>query len=90
MAKKLFGQSDKQYNKEYWGRLERNWRQWKGRQTRGRRTLETIQKKKEIKQKELEIQKWTKRIKIKWATWLIPTINHKILETRNLERGVVS
>ena len=24
IAKKLFGQSDKQYNKEYWGRLERN------------------------------------------------------------------
>ena len=26
MEKKLFGQSDKQYNKEYQGRLERNWR----------------------------------------------------------------
>ena len=30
MAKKLFGWSDKKYDKEYWGRLERNWRQWKG------------------------------------------------------------
>ena len=29
-AKKLFGQSDKQYNEEYWRRLERNWRQQKG------------------------------------------------------------
>jgi len=27
MAKKLFGWSDKKYDKEYWGRLERNWRQ---------------------------------------------------------------
>jgi len=26
MAKKLFGWSDKRYNEEYWGRLERNWR----------------------------------------------------------------
>ena len=32
MAKRLFGQSDKKYNKEYWGRLERNWKQWKGKQ----------------------------------------------------------
>jgi len=32
MAKRLFGWSDKKYNKEYWGRLERNWKQWKGKQ----------------------------------------------------------
>ena len=25
IAKKLFGQTDKRYNQEYWGRLERNW-----------------------------------------------------------------
>jgi len=30
MVKKLFGWSDKKYDEEYWGRLERNWRQWKG------------------------------------------------------------
>ena len=29
-ARKLFGWSDKRYNQEYWGRLERNWRRWKG------------------------------------------------------------
>ena len=27
MARKLFGWLDKRYNKEYWARLERNWRQ---------------------------------------------------------------
>jgi len=27
MTRKLFGQSDKWYNQEYWGKLERNWRQ---------------------------------------------------------------
>jgi len=26
-ARKLFGWSDKRYDQEYWGRLERNWRQ---------------------------------------------------------------
>jgi len=26
MAKKLFGWSNKRYDKEYWTRLERNWR----------------------------------------------------------------
>jgi len=25
-AKRLFGWSDKKYDEEYWGRLERNWR----------------------------------------------------------------
>jgi len=47
IAKKLFGWSDKQYDKEYWGRLERNWKQWKGEQTRGQRTMETIKEKEE-------------------------------------------
>jgi len=42
MARKLFGWSDKRYNEEYWARLERNWRQWKGGRIRGRRTMETI------------------------------------------------
>jgi len=27
IAKKLFGWSDKQYDEEYWGKLERNWKQ---------------------------------------------------------------
>ena len=28
-ARKLFGWSDKRYDKEYWGRLERNWKRQK-------------------------------------------------------------
>jgi len=27
MTKRLFGWSDKRYDEEYWGRLERNWKQ---------------------------------------------------------------
>jgi len=44
IAKKLFGWLDKRYDEEYWARLERNWRQWKGERTRGQRTIETIKK----------------------------------------------
>jgi len=47
IAKKLFGWSDKRYDEEYWRRLERNWKQWKGGQMRGQRTMETIKEKKE-------------------------------------------
>ena len=47
IAKKLFGWSDKQYDKEYWGRLERNWKQQKEEQTRGQRTMETVREKEE-------------------------------------------
>jgi len=28
-ARRLFGWSDREYNQQYWQRLERNWRQWK-------------------------------------------------------------
>jgi len=29
-VKTLYGWSDKRYDQEYWGRLERNWKRWKG------------------------------------------------------------
>ena len=61
IAKKLFGQSDKQYNKEYWGRLERNWKRQKGGQIRGQRTIEIIkEKEEEIEQESLGLKEWTK------------------------------
>ena len=49
MIRKLFGWSNERYDQEYQGRLERNWRQWKGRQSRERK-METITKEKEIKE----------------------------------------
>ena len=52
IAKKLFGWSDKQYDEEYWRRLERNWKQQKGEQMRGQRTMETIKEEKEEIQQE--------------------------------------
>ena len=48
-ARKLFGWSDKRYDQEYWGRLERNWRWWKGKQL-GERKMETIIEEEKIRE----------------------------------------
>jgi len=48
----LFGWTDKRYDEEYWARLERNWRRWKGGQVRGRRTIETIKEEEEENKQE--------------------------------------
>ena len=45
MTKKLFGQLDKRYDKEYQGRLERNWRCQKEEQVK--KTLEMVKEKEE-------------------------------------------
>ena len=57
MTKKLFGWSNKRYDKEYQERLEQNWKQWKG--GKKKQILETIEEEEEIKQKKPEIRKWT-------------------------------
>jgi len=57
MARKLFEWSDKRYDQEYWGRLERNWRQWKGRRNKERKTLEIVkEEEKEINQKNSRVR----------------------------------
>ena len=62
IARKLFGWSDKRYDKEYWARLERNWRRWKGGRTRGQRTMETIkEEEEEIEQGNSGIKEWTEK-----------------------------
>ena len=55
-TRKLFGQSDKRYNKEYWARLEKNWRKQKGERARGQRTIEIIKEKEKIEQENLGIK----------------------------------
>ena len=58
----MFGQSDKRYDEEYWARLEKNWRRWKGGKTRGQRTMETIkEKEEEIEQESSGIKEWTEK-----------------------------
>ena len=29
-ARKLYGWNDKRYDREYWDRMDRNWKKWKG------------------------------------------------------------
>jgi len=47
MARGLFGWLDKRYNKEYWAKLERNWRHWKEDRVREQRTMETVKEEEE-------------------------------------------
>ena len=56
----MFGRSDKRYDEEYWARLEKNCRRWKGGKTRGQRTIEMIkEEEEEIEQESSEIKEWT-------------------------------
>ena len=58
MVRKLFRWSDKRCNQEYWGRLERNWRQWKGKQS-GERRIKIIMEKEKIRDKNSGVREWT-------------------------------
>ena len=57
--KKLYGWSDKQYDQEYWGRMERNWRRWKGRRPVRKETMKIILEEEEVKEEKLEVREWT-------------------------------
>ena len=57
-VKILYGWSDKQYDQEYWGRLERNWRQWKGKKPVKRETMKTIPEEKETEEEKSEVREW--------------------------------
>ena len=46
-ARKLYRQTNKRYNEEYWTRLERNWRCQKGGSIRGQGIIEMIKEEKE-------------------------------------------
>ena len=52
MVKKLYGQTDKRYNEEYWARLERNQRYWKRELIRKQRMIKTIKEEEVIGQEE--------------------------------------
>ena len=61
-VRKLFGQLDKRYDKEYWAKLEKNWRRWKGGRKREQRMMEIIKKEEEeIKQGNSGIKKQTEK-----------------------------
>jgi len=60
IARKLFEWSDKRYNQEYWRRLERNWRRWKGKRPKRREMMKTIPKEEEIQEENSGMQEWMK------------------------------
>jgi len=55
-AKKLYRWSDKQYDQEYWGRMKKNWRQWKGKKPMRKEMMKTILEKEEIEEEKSGIQ----------------------------------
>jgi len=57
-ARTLYGWSDKRYDQEYWGRLERNWRRWKGKRPTKRETMKTIPEE-EVEEKKSGVREWT-------------------------------
>jgi len=58
-AKMLYGWSDKRYDQEYWDRLERNWRRWKGRKPVRRKVMKMIPEEEEVKEEKSEVREWT-------------------------------
>jgi len=58
-AKMLYGWSDKRYDQEYWGRLERNWRRWKGKKPVRRGMMKTIPEEEETEKEKLGVREWT-------------------------------
>ena len=49
-ARTLYGWLDKQYDQEYWGRLERNWKRWKGKRPTRRGVMKMIPEEEEIEE----------------------------------------
>jgi len=58
-ARTLYRWSDKQYDQEYWDKLERNWRRWKGKRPAKRGTMKMILEEKEIKKEKSGVREWT-------------------------------
>ena len=55
-AKMLYGWLDKRYNQEYWGRMERNWRRWKGKKPVRKGTMKMIpEEEEEVEEEKLGV-----------------------------------
>ena len=64
MARRLFGWSDGEYNRQYWPRLERNWRWWKNIKPAEevKRQLTTVHE--VVEEEEGKIEEWIKEDKM--------------------------
>jgi len=54
-ARKLYKWDNKKYDREYWNRMERNWRKWKGMKPWKQRKMKMIEEE-EKEEKEEEYQ----------------------------------
>jgi len=58
-VKMLYRWSDKRYDQEYWGRIEKNWRRWKGKKPTKREVIKTIPEEEEIEEEKPGVREWT-------------------------------
>jgi len=58
-ARILYRWSDKRYDQEYWDKLERNWRRWKGKRPTRRETMKMILEEEEIEEEKSGVKEWT-------------------------------
>ena len=73
MAKMLYGWSDKRYDQEYWGRLEKNWRWWKGKKPVRRGTMKTIpEEERETEEEKSGIREWVEEDKDEMGNMVNP------------------
>jgi len=71
-AKMLYRWSDKQYDQEYWGRLERNWRRWKGKRLVRRGIIKTISEEEETEKEKSGVREWTEKDEDKMGNMVDP------------------
>ena len=72
IVKKLFRWSDKQYNQEYWERLERNWRQWKDKKLVRRGMMKTIPEEEEVEEEKSGVREWIEEDEDKMGDMIDP------------------
>ena len=71
-ARKLYGWSDKRYDQEYWGRMEKNWRRWKGKKPARKETIKTILEEEEIEKEKSGVREWTEEDDNKMGNMIDP------------------
>jgi len=73
MAKMLYRWLDKQYDQEYWERLERNWRQWKGKKPVRKEIMKTIpEEENKVEEEKSEVREWMEKDEDKMGNMVDP------------------
>jgi len=73
MAKMLYRWLDKQYDQEYWERLERNWRRWKGKKPVRKGMMKTIPEEEDkVEEEKSEVREWIEKDEDKMGNMVDP------------------